>query len=152
MVYEKVFFFATLRFSTRIWEKPIYYKERNHSDKAICEGGYMFSQAENLWKKRYFCPSIRTNGWKLRSLIADRNDFVLTYYPIVKETLIYQTVNTAIPCSFNSFTIVSFTWLSVITVLSYSCKFNGTIPCWENFSLSVRIMICSAWGAISRTA
>ena len=27
--------------------------------------------------------------WKLRSLIADRNDFVLTHYPIVKETRIY---------------------------------------------------------------
>ena len=24
--------------------------------------------------------------WKLRSLIADQNDFVLTHYPIVKET------------------------------------------------------------------
>ena len=76
----------------------------------------MFSQAENLWQKRSFCPSIRTNGWKLayiaicpwtrnkifvcpgvkqenmyqiwklRSLIADWNDFVLTHYPIVKET------------------------------------------------------------------
>ncbi len=65
MVYEKAFFFATLRFSTRIWEKPIYYKERKHSGKAICEGAYMFSQAENLWQKRCFCPSIRTNGWKL---------------------------------------------------------------------------------------
>ena len=56
MVYEKAFFFATLRFSTRIWEKPIYYKER-----------------------------------KLRSLIADWNDFVPTHYPIVKETRIYLT-------------------------------------------------------------
>ncbi|OLR62531.1 hypothetical protein BHF69_07480 [Anaerostipes sp. 992a] len=65
MVYEKAFFFATLRFSTRIWEKPIYYKERNHSGKAICEGAYMFSQAENLWQKRCFWSSIRTNGWKL---------------------------------------------------------------------------------------
>ena len=27
--------------------------------------------------------------WKLRSLIANRNDFVLTHYPIVKETRIY---------------------------------------------------------------
>ena len=27
--------------------------------------------------------------WKLRSLIADRNDFVLTHYPIVKETRIF---------------------------------------------------------------
>ena len=29
------------RFSTRIWEKSIHYKERNHSGKAICEGAYI---------------------------------------------------------------------------------------------------------------
>ena len=91
MVYEKVFFFSMFRFPTQIWEKPIYYKERNHSGKAICEGAYMFSQAEKLWQKRCFWSSIRTNGWKLRSLIADRNDFVLIYCPIVKETHIYAT-------------------------------------------------------------
>ena len=65
MVYEKAFFFATLRFSTRIWERPIYYNERNHSGKAICGGAYMFSQAENLYQKQCFWSSIRTNGWKL---------------------------------------------------------------------------------------
>ena len=34
--------------------------------------------------------------WKLRSLIADWNDFVLTHYPIVKETRIYLTKSSRI--------------------------------------------------------